>query len=370
MTKMLLEILGMTNFCNLSCSYCTWDRKKYCPSTKEEIAKNKSNLEVIRETILEKNDNIFLVSYLGGEPLYYPELYKNVLNVFSNKWIQIISNGILINDDIIKSAKNHGKTYFGISLDGATDKANRPRFGNNLHYYDTIIKNIENLLKEDINVLVLCTITKHNIDDIPYFIDFLSNKFSYYIDIGQLAFPAHCVSEYGYLDFLPDMSQVEKYVSFIKSDGHKYPMIERIYPFYELLNNYLLTKYNQRKCNIWNWMLGLHFLGDEIVKGGKFKSYGCGVRGVINLGSFDILSEKSRTFLYNQTFKNKDFNIFLKNEVPFQCRIGCFNDWGVYDMIFNGDLKYNNAEKWFRLFKDPVVKKSVEIYKERNSLFV
>ena len=47
--KFLLETLGMTNQCNLRCTYCDWEKEEYKSLTQEEYKIAKNNLEETRK---------------------------------------------------------------------------------------------------------------------------------------------------------------------------------------------------------------------------------------------------------------------------------------------------------------------------------
>lgn len=83
--KFLLETLGMTNQCNLRCTYCVWEKEEYKSLTQEEYKIAKNNLEETRKLIDSNYPEVCLVQYSGGEPFLYPEIINYVLEIFKNK---------------------------------------------------------------------------------------------------------------------------------------------------------------------------------------------------------------------------------------------------------------------------------------------
>ena len=47
----LVEILGMTNYCNLNCDYCDWEKYPFRLIGRKEIAKAKKHLQETRVLI-------------------------------------------------------------------------------------------------------------------------------------------------------------------------------------------------------------------------------------------------------------------------------------------------------------------------------
>lgn len=121
----------------------------------------------------------------------------------------------------------------------------------------------------------------------------------------------------------------------------------------------------------------MHFRGNHIVEDGKFLSFGCGMRGVLELGLFDINSpDDTREYSEIVTHENflSDFEANVKsnqhhdrltgfNDLDENCYGKCFVDWTSIDLIINHKITYTAAEKWFVLFRDPNIKNFILNYK-------
>lgn len=149
----------LTYLCNLSCPYCYIgkERKKDELTTQEWF------------DIIEQIPWYSFVTLVGGEPLirkdFIPILEKTAKKTFGK--LNVVTNGILINDEIIDAFIKTKMMLLSVSLDGfgATHNKNRGKDG----IFDTVITNLENLRSKskkpmiDIKTIVL----ENNLDDLP-----------------------------------------------------------------------------------------------------------------------------------------------------------------------------------------------------------
>ena len=113
---------------------------------------------------------------------------------------------------------------------------------------------------------------------------------------------------------------------------------------------------------------------------GHFTSFGCGMRGIRELGDFDVNDEKQILEFVNKLSiveKNKDIEPlrFLKEnyqdnkEIERECITKCFPDWVMFDLIISGLVSIEKAEKWFVLFKDDKVKNFIQKYRSQSEQY-
>lgn len=117
--------INVTQVCNLKCTYCAagGDGTYGDPVTRISIEKTLPQLKFLIAGI--KKNRKFHISFVGGEPLLYPEgiqaIYdyvtveteaKNITPVFS-----IVTNGTVITDKVLELFKNT-KIHVTVSLDG------------------------------------------------------------------------------------------------------------------------------------------------------------------------------------------------------------------------------------------------------------
>jgi len=162
-TPSLVEI-HPTNACNLNCPHC------YMESSPQSGFGNSLPLnkwkEIIDEVEYLKVPNL---NISGGEPLVYPYM-KEMLNYLTQKRIRttLISNGMLIDDDIIMSL-SHPHMSVSISLDGITAETHDQIRGKGS--FDKLIQ-IINKLKNKVNFNLCFTISKVNKHETEGFLKF------------------------------------------------------------------------------------------------------------------------------------------------------------------------------------------------------
>ena len=150
--------LELTYHCNLQCPYC------YVGSER-----NKQELTFEEwKKVIDQIPFYGIVTLVGGEPL----IRKDFIDIFAytsqkvwNK-THVVSNGILINDEIIKAFIKYKLLLLSVSLDGYGENHNKNRAKDGI--FDKIIANLENLKSQkpkqmiDIKTIVL----ENNLDDL------------------------------------------------------------------------------------------------------------------------------------------------------------------------------------------------------------
>ncbi len=149
----------LTYRCNLNCPYCYVgaDRVKEELSTEEWF------------NIIDQIPWYSFVTLVGGEPLIRKDfidiLMKTAKKTFGK--LNVVSNGILINDDIIEAFIKSNMMLLSVSLDGFGENHNINR--NRDGIFDIIMNNFENMNSRskrpmiDIKTIVL----ENNLDDLP-----------------------------------------------------------------------------------------------------------------------------------------------------------------------------------------------------------
>lgn len=167
-----------TTICNAQCYYC------YEKGFKQMSLNSKTAEKVI--DFIDKHrccDDIKLKWY-GGEPLMNTKAIDTISKGLLSKGIKfkstIITNGLLFSEDIIFRAKALWNLYnVRITVDGTEDIYNTTKnykkcTGNP---YKIIIKNIDNLLANNISVTIRLNIEERNIEDIKTLLHYLCKKY-------------------------------------------------------------------------------------------------------------------------------------------------------------------------------------------------
>ncbi len=379
--KFMLEILGMTNYCNLDCLYCDWEKKEKVALCDSMLDNAKTNLKNIHEEIQINNPEVQIIEYSGGEPFMYPEIIEIILNEFNDKWIRLITNGLNVNEDLIQKLKKHGKTFVCLSLDGHNIQANYPRLRNDEKKLEKILLLLDRLVSEKIPVMILCTINKYNIDSFKFYLNYLEDKYEEAIGTGMLVMPAHYVTNYCKDNGKPDEKNIEEFAIEIKKLilDEESKIINSIKEHYEELIYFMLNNTRKNKCTLPMWSISTHFREDNIINSGEFLSFGCGMRGVKTLGTF-LANNKEE--ISKALIKSNDLNLLNdvyasevdtldkdKQIVKDVCFNTCFVDWTVFDLILNNKISYETAEKWFIIFKDENIKNFfIEFKSKKNNM--
>ncbi|MBO6088671.1 radical SAM protein [bacterium] len=154
----LRYFLELTYRCNLNCPYCYVgdDRKKNELTTEEWF------------NVIDQIPWYGIVTLVGGEPLIRKDFIDILMKTSKKTFgkVNVVSNGILMNDDIIDVYIKSKMTLLSVSLDGYGETHNINR--NQAGIWDKIMANFENLNSRknrpmvDIKTIVL----KNNLDDL------------------------------------------------------------------------------------------------------------------------------------------------------------------------------------------------------------
>lgn len=374
--KLLLEMLAMTSQCNMRCSYCDWQKDKFITMDEVQFETACKHLEQVKDLINKEYSDIAIVQYSGGEPLLYPDILFHVLKLFKDKWIRINTNGVLITDEILEKVKEHGKTYIAVSLDGITYEPNKARFGENKQLFEKVLKNIDRIVEKKIPLMILCTLSKNNIDQFPEFIEKLSEKYEETINDGLLVMPTHAVTSYSKDNGAANEEQIMRFKSYIESAIDKYSILNNLSLHYKNLVSYLETQKRMYQCSVYDWSLSVHFRKNHLIEDGRFLSFGCGMRGVHELGLFSVEEDKEKQLLVEKVANyKKDYHegecqvegqVSEYNQLNERCENKCFPDWVIFDLVFSGQVSYEDAKKWFVLFRDPAMEEKYRNYRDRE----
>jgi len=154
----------LTYRCNLACPYC------YVGA---ERTKNELTLEEWKR-VIEQIPFYSFVTLVGGEPLIRKD-FTDILYAVSKKTLgklNVVSNGILINDEIIEAFIKSGMMLLSVSLDGYGENHDKNRCRDGI--WEKIITNLEklqakkrNLKKSKPMVDIKTIVLENNLDDLP-----------------------------------------------------------------------------------------------------------------------------------------------------------------------------------------------------------
>lgn len=344
----LVEILGMTNYCNLNCDYCDWEKETPYHLEKDDMDRVREHLSQSYIFIQRHFPRACMIEYSGGEPYMYPEIVSELLHTFPEYWVRIITNGLLITEHDINRLKCHGKAFLAVSLDGETVDKNKNRFQDEKKL-NRILNNIDALLLAKVPVMILCVLNYDNIDGFPEFLRYVTGRWADAIERGLLILPAHWLDEYRTSHRKASEEQIEHLKE--RLEDFDLPVYERIKEHYQALF------VRHRRCYIYRWSASIHFYREALASTGEFRAFRCGMRGIGPVGRFLIGKEVEKD-TYSEVFGEA-------NEIHFRAfHCGCFVDWVSFDLVFCGIIPLERAKEWFVLFRDKKVKKWIADYQE------
>jgi MoaA/NifB/PqqE/SkfB family radical SAM enzyme len=191
--------------CNLNCKHCLSGNRtrNYNEMTTEEIIKVLNIL---------KQNGVKEISFTGGEPLLKNDIMLVLKHAFNMGFkLTLTTNGLLVDEKWIKFIKQY-ISKLKISLDGLKEQHNYLR---NADVFDKTIAVISDLIKNQINLEINCTVTKINTDTILEYFELLKT-----LNIKNVSFlrflPRENGAENKYLeindaDFSCFIQKIEKY---------------------------------------------------------------------------------------------------------------------------------------------------------------
>jgi SynChlorMet cassette radical SAM/SPASM protein ScmE len=159
--------IDITNKCNLRCKHCAFF------SSAAEVD-NDLPMEEWLKFFKELNKYaIKEVTFCGGEPFYRKDILELVDGVVRNRMrFSILTNGTLVNDDIVKSIAKTGRcNYVQVSIDGFLPRTHDYLRGEGS--FEKAIRGIKCLQKFAVPLHVRVTVFKKNVDELENIARFL-----------------------------------------------------------------------------------------------------------------------------------------------------------------------------------------------------
>ncbi len=184
-------------FCNFRCDYC----EGFCPSGYSLKKDRDGNLAVpdtwhekianqpketrdyfsegvdldkffeLSKDVMSKTREAVCADVLkisGGEVTLHDNLVDEVASIHDKyPMVQILTNGLNLNESQIDKYKEMGNICFQVSLDGTTHEGNYARTHNE-SITKKVLDNIDKMLDKGIGVEINCVLTKHNTNKLMY----------------------------------------------------------------------------------------------------------------------------------------------------------------------------------------------------------
>lgn len=197
-SKLKIDV-GITDRCNFACPYCFEKGNKNTGKFPFNKFTHAELLSEVRKYILEHQKvgttEIEIVWY-GGEPSLEFDficLANNILLRDASEYGLrygniIVTNGYNVSAEHVEHLKTQNVKYIQITLDGLKDTHNSRR--NTIprtDSFETILSNVDLLLKNKIEVVIRINVDSSNCDEARKLLDFLSTRFGKDV-IGRLLF--------------------------------------------------------------------------------------------------------------------------------------------------------------------------------------
>ena len=171
--------ISITDACQLQCLHCYNQNhireNKYMSFDVFKTIYHEHNT-LVKYFIHNKEENLFTthISLLGGEPLLHPELYK-IIDFINNNGdsINIETNGLIYDENVIKSLKNNKDNTVQISVDGLEEKHD---FIRGKGTFKKTLENIKKYKEDGINIRVGIVANSYNYTDVPKIHNFFNKE--------------------------------------------------------------------------------------------------------------------------------------------------------------------------------------------------
>lgn len=167
--KRPVVVWNTTRRCNLHCAHC------YTDSADREYPGELSTTEgrAMIEGLAEAHVPVLLLS--GGEPLRHPALLDFARHArHCGMRVVISTNGTLITDETAEALADIGVSYVGISVDGRPEV--HDRFRGSRGAFDASMRGIEACRQAGLKVGLRVTLTRSNMDDLPWIFDLMEER--------------------------------------------------------------------------------------------------------------------------------------------------------------------------------------------------
>ena len=170
-----------TTKCNARCPYCYENGMEDKHDMTEQVAR-----DIVKYIVEHANRNQPIsFEWFGGEPLTNPKVVDIITSGVRSAGFDLnakmVSNGYLFNEENVrKAATLWGITNVQITLDGYGEQYNKTKryiYKDDPNPFDTVIRNIHNLLDTGISVTIRLNCGTHNYKNLIELVKFLGEEF-------------------------------------------------------------------------------------------------------------------------------------------------------------------------------------------------
>lgn len=324
--------------CNLQCEYCltqtsqfekesmecSQENRKLSSMTYKEGSEFQENLDNIQHRLLEKVD-VAVLKISGGEILMLPKIQDYVLKQAKNyKCVQILTNGVLLNKNMLLKYKEAGNICLQISLDHHTLDGN---------WYRTKDEKILNRIKDNMDLAyeigipieINCVLTDRNTLRLSSFLDYLTK---YDKDVIVYPFPVRGAKKDQYYFKENQLREIQSIID--RYDDYEKILAPKVYM--EYLLHFMKTGKRKVKCSLPKIAVGTFEDGTVTpCPNFWFKSLG------------SLLKEKQQTA--EKIGNHYIYEVLTGDKNPFKECKACFTPWETFNLYSEGIMSYQDLTK-------------------------
>lgn len=335
---LVTDLVIREDFCNGKCIYCLtkssqlkashYRIKDNGPDMSSEAANEKyfkgeplwSRLNKIIGNLNEYVDSPIL-KISGGEVLLIPGIVDFIRDVspLYNR-VQLLTNGTLLTDNIIKELSGIRNLHMQISLDSWSFEGNWARVQGNRDMHDAIIYGIESVAKKGISVEINCVLNKFNISHLISTVKSLSSIG------GKVKIVPYPIRGNSQKEYLPEGNVNEVIGELV----YLYSEYKNILPPKAYLLGLMEFFTNSRRTSRCILPLNLFQVFDDGIV------VGCVNMWTVKTGNI-LIDEKN---VLNNLGNEKIHQLLTENEPSLYCR-GCYTPWDLINLFFEGKVTLN-----------------------------
>ena len=248
---LLCDLVIGENICNQKCEYCLTKYDNY--NEKDKFIQEKycyeagTNLHFRLNQLIDNLLNQFDVAALkiiGGE-IFMVQNIISLLEERSHQFVnvQLMTNGILLNEERIERLKNIKNFHLQISVDSSNFEGNSYRNKNKLNH-DKLLKNIDSAVKAEIPLEINCVLTDKSLEHLEEYLKYLSQYEGHQLKIYP--FPVRGNETETFFPKEEQCDIIHRILVQYDSYGSIMPPIQ----YFENLLEFLQNRSRQKECSI------------------------------------------------------------------------------------------------------------------------
>lgn len=338
----MIDYVIRDKYCNLKCKYCISNDFKENVDVKQQRRIYRSGDEIdLTLRKMEEIVNAEILQISGGE-IFLIENIEEFIIEKSRKYkkIFIISNGTLLNEEIIKKMSPYKNIVLGISLDGHTLEMNSYRFQSQI-ILDKILYNIQLLHKYNMCFFINTVLHDKNIFNLENFLLFMAEHYEN-VSVFPLLLRG---SKKMYYDFKREDAQIIKKVMINpKLVAGNTIMLE----YFQMLYDMALYSKKSMNCKICSRVIELFDTGEI---------YCCPLNWLKCVGN--VYSE-NRLELANEIEKDKIYTLLENKTKNLKCCSDCISHFDIINLFLSEKINTKDLKKFKIFYGKEIVEKLLE----------